>query len=420
MRPVPMRPVPMRTVTVVGASLAGLSAARALRAYGYDGRIEIVGAERHRPYDRPPLSKEFLAGTVAADDLALESAEDEALDLHWRLGRSAVQLEPANRAVVLDTGERLVADGVVVATGARARQFPGPRLAGVHTLRTLDDAVELRARLEPGVRLAVIGAGFIGAEVASTARRLGAEVTVVEAAPVPLAGPLGEEMGRVCAALHAENGVRLIAGAGGAVPVGAVPVDAIPVDAIPVDGGRVRAVRLADGTELPADLVVAGIGSVPCVDWLAGSGLRIDGGVLTDERCATAIPGVVAVGDCALSPSRYAGGLLRAEHWTHAQQQPAVAAATLLGHVHRPAPLADVPYFWSDQYGVRLQFAGHRRAGDIVEVTDGDLESRRFVAVYRRGARPAAPAVAVLAMNQSKPFARWRRELTRSTSPALA
>ena len=396
----------MRTVTVVGASLAGLSAARALRAYGYDGRIEIVGAERHRPYDRPPLSKEFLAGAVAADDLTLESTEDEALDLHWRLGRGAVQLDPANRAVVLDTGERLVADGVVVATGAKARQFPGPRLAGVHTLRTLDDAVELRARLEPGVRLVVIGAGFIGAEVASTARRLGAEVTVAEAAPVPLAGPLGEEMGRVCAALHAEHGVRLIAGAGGAVPVGDLPVD----------GGRVRAVRLADGTELPADLVVAGIGSVPCVDWLAGSGLSIDGGVLTDERCATAIPGVVAAGDCAVTPSRYAGGLVRAEHWTHAQQQPAVAAATLLGHDHRPAPLADLPYFWSDQYGVRLQFAGHRRAGDVVEITEGDLESRRFVAVYRRGAR----AVAVLAMNQPKPFTRWRRELVSSNSPALA
>jgi 3-phenylpropionate/trans-cinnamate dioxygenase ferredoxin reductase subunit len=408
----------MRAVTVVGASLAGLSAARALRAHGYDGRIEIVGAERHRPYDRPPLSKEFLAGTVAAEDLTLESAEDEALDLRWRLGCRAVRLDPADRAVVLDTGERLAGDGVVVATGAKARQFPGPQLAGVHTLRTLDDATRLRAGLRDGVKLIVIGAGFIGAEVASTARRLGAAVTVVEAAPIPLAGPLGEEMGRVCAALHAEHGVRLIAGAGGAVPVGALSVD----------GGRVRAVRLADGTELPADLVVVGIGAIPCVDWLAGSGLSIDGGVLTDERCATAIPGVVAVGDCAVAPSRYAGSLLRAEHWTHAQQQPAVAAATLLGRNHQPAPLAGVPYFWSDQYGVRLQFAGHRQAGDAVEVTEGDLESRRFVAVYRRGAGPAAGtatgtaprAVAVLAMNQPKPFARWRRELARSHAPALA
>lgn len=400
-----MRPVPMSAVTVVGASLAGLSAARALRAYGYDGRIQIVGAERYRPYDRPPLSKEFLRGAVAAEDLALESAEDRALDLHWRLGHAAIGLDPADRAVVLDTGERLVGDGVVVATGAKARQFPGPRLTGVHTLRTLDDALELRARLLPGTRLVVIGAGFIGAEVASTARRLGLDVTVVEAAPVPLAGPLGEEMGRVCAALHAEHGVRLIAGA---------------VDARPVGERRVRAVRLADGTELPADLVVAGIGSMPCVDWLIGSGLSIDGGVLTNERCGTAIPGVVAAGDCAVTQSRYAGGLLRTEHWTHAQQQPAVAAATLLGRDHQPTPLAGVPYFWSDQYGVRLQFAGHRRAGDIVEVIEGDLESRQFVAVYRRGGGPAARAVAVLAMNQSKPFARWRRELARSNAPALA
>lgn len=391
----------MRTVTVVGASLAGLSAARALRGHGYDGRIQIVGAEPHPPYDRPPLSKEFLAGAVAAASLALESAEDDALDLHWRLGRRAVRLNPADRAVVLDTGERLAGDGVVVATGAKARQLPGPRLAGTHTLRTLDDALELRAALRPGARLVVIGAGFIGAEVASTARRLGVEVTVVEAAPVPLAGPLGEEMGKVCAALHAEHGVRLVTGALGALPVG---------------DRRVRAVRLADGTELPADVVVTGIGSVPCVDWLAGSGLKTDGGVLTDERCATAIPGVVAVGDCAVAPNGYAGTLLRAEHWTHAQQQPAVAAATLLGRDHQLSPLAAVPYFWSDQYGVRLQFAGHRKAGDVVEVTDGDLDSRRFVAVYQRDGRP----VAVLAMNQPKPFARWRRELVRSHAPALA
>jgi 3-phenylpropionate/trans-cinnamate dioxygenase ferredoxin reductase component len=395
----------MRAVTVVGASLAGLSAARALRAHGYDGRIEIVGAERHRPYDRPPLSKEFLAGSVTADDLMLESAEDDALDLHWRLGRCAVRLDPADRSVVLDTGERLVSDGVVVATGASARQFPGPRLTGVHTLRTLDDALELGAGLRPGARLVVIGAGFIGAEVASTARRLGVEVTVVEAAPTPLAGPLGEEMGRVCAALHAEHGVRLITGAVGARPVGEL---------------RVRAVQLGDGTELPADMVVAGIGSTPCVGWLAGSGLSIEGGVATDERCATALPGVVAVGDCAVAPSGYADTPLRAEHWTHAQQQPAVAAATLLGREHRLPPLASVPYFWSDQYGVRLQFAGHRRAGDAVEVTEGDLDARRFVAVYRRGEGPAARAVAVLAMNQSKPFAGWRRELARSHAPALA
>jgi len=391
----------MRTVTVVGASLAGLSAARALRAHGYDGRIQIVGAERHRPYDRPPLSKEFLAGAVAAADLALEGDGDDGLDLHWRLGRRAVRLDPADRAVVLDTGERLAGDGVVIATGARARQLPGPRLVGVHTLRTLDDALKLRAALRPGARLVVIGAGFIGAEVASTARRLGVEVTVVGVAPTPLAGPLGEEMGTVCAALHAEHGVRLVTGAAGAQPAG---------------DRRVRAVRLADGTHLPADAVLIAIGSVPCTDWLAGSGLRTDGGVLTDERCATAIPGVVATGDCAVAPSGYAGTLLRGEHWTHAQQQPAVAAATLLGRDYRPPLLATVPYFWSDQYGVRLQFAGHRQAGDGVGVIEGDLESRRFVAVYRRGGRP----VAVLAMNQPRPFARWRRELASSHVPPLA
>ena len=384
----------MRTVTVVGASLAGLTAARALRAHGYDGRIQIVGAERHRPYDRPPLSKEFLAGAVARAHLALESEQDGALDLRWRLGRRAVRLDPADRAVILDTGERLAGDGVIVATGAKARQLPGPRLPGVHTLRTLDDALEPRAALRPGARLVVIGAGFIGTEVASTARGLGLDVTVVTSGRTPLAGPLGHEMGTVCAALHAEHGVRLVTGAARAVPVG---------------DRRVRAVRLADA-DLPADIVVAGIGSVPCVDWLAGSGLRIDGGVLTDGRCATAIPGVVAVGDCAVAPSDYSGALLRDGHWTHAQQQPAVAAATLLNREYRLPPVARVPYFWSDQYGARLQFAGQRRAGDTVEATEGDLDSRRFVAVYRRSGRP----VAVLAMNQPKPFARWRRELAAS------
>jgi NADPH-dependent 2,4-dienoyl-CoA reductase/sulfur reductase-like enzyme len=391
----------MRTVTVVGASLAGLSAARALRAHGFDGRIVIVGAERHQPYDRPPLSKDFLGGALPAAELDLLTEDDEALDLRWRLGQSAVRLDPRGRAVVLDTGERLVGDAVVIATGARARQLPGPRLAGVHTLRTLDDACALRTELVSGARLVVIGAGFIGAEVASTARGLGLDVTVVEAAPTPLAGPLGEEMGAVCAGLHADHGVRLLTGVGDAALVGEQ---------------RVRAVRFPDGAELPAEVVVVGIGALPCVDWLTGSGLTIDSGVLTDERCATALPAVVATGDCAVTPSSYTGTLLRAEHWTHALKQPTVAAATLLGRDHQQPPVAAVPYFWSDQYGVHLQFAGHRRPGDVVEVTEGDLDSRNFLALYRRAGRP----VGVLAMNQPKSFGRWRRELARAATPAAA
>lgn len=391
----------MRSVTIIGASLAGLSAARALREQSYDGPITLVGDESRPAYDRPPLSKEFLAGTMSEADIALGTPEDDALGLRWRLGRSAVRLDRAGAAVVLDDGERIVSDGVVIATGARARQLPGPARHGLHTLRTLEDARALRAELRPGSRLLVIGAGFIGSEIASTARSLGVQVTVVEIMATPLAGPLGTEMGAVCAALHAEHGVRLITGAGTAELAGDT---------------RVRAVRLADGRELPADLVVVGIGAVPCVGWLAGSGLPVNGGVLTDEWCATAAPGVVAVGDCASSRNRYTRGVLRLEHWTNAQRQPAIAAATLLGREVASPATAMVPYFWSDQYGCRLQFAGHRRQGDQVHVVEGRPDERRFVAVYRRGESP----VAVFAMNQPKEFTRWRRQLAAAMAPVGA
>ncbi|GAA3817184.1 NAD(P)/FAD-dependent oxidoreductase [Amycolatopsis tucumanensis] len=379
----------MRVIAIAGASLAGLSTARALREAGFDGRVVVVGDEPHRPYDRPPLSKEFLAGTMSAADLALES-DDEDLDVDWRLGARAVALDPALRTIVLDSGERITCDGVVLATGARARRLPGSPLAGVHTLRTLDDAIALRAELVPGARLVVIGAGFIGAEVASTARGLGLAVTVVEQQAVPLAGPLGVELGGVCAALHGEHGVELITGVGVAGLTGAE---------------RVRSVHLTDGRELPADVVVVGVGAVPNTEWLAGSGLDAERGVRTDARCATGIPSVVAVGDCAVSHNPFAGAEIRLEHWTNALEQPATAAATLLGHEQPPSPRA--PYFWSDQYGARLQFAGHRREGDRMEVVDGDPAARRFTAVFRRGDRP----VAVFAMNQPKVFGRWRREL---------
>lgn len=379
----------MRTVTIVGASLAGLSAARALRAQSYDGRIVVVGDEKHEPYDRPPLSKDFLLGKTTVADLALSTADDQALDLDWRLGATALWLDPARRAVGLDTGEELVSDGVILATGARARTLRGSALVDVHTLRSLDDAVALRADLQKGGPVVVIGAGFIGAEVASVARALGLDVTVVEARPTPLAEPLGQEMGAHVAALHADHGTRLITG------VGVVGL---------VGGARVRAVRLADGRELPAATVVVGVGATPNVEWLAGS-VDLGPGVRTDAWCATSVPGVVAVGDCASSYNRFAGEVVRLEHWTNALQQPEVAAATLLGRKANPRLAA--PYFWSDQYGVRLQFAGHRRPGDAVEIVDGDVDARSFVAVYRRGERP----VAVLSLNQPKLFGRLRRQL---------
>jgi NADPH-dependent 2,4-dienoyl-CoA reductase/sulfur reductase-like enzyme len=379
------------TVAVVGASLAGLSAARALREQSYEGRIVVVGDEAHAPYDRPPLSKDFLAGTASLDDIALRTDDDADLGLEWRLGTTAVGLDRPSRSVRLRDGSEIRADGVVLATGARARRLPGSEgLAGVHVLRSLDDALALRGDLAAADRLVLIGAGFIGAEVASTARTLGLEVTVVETQPVPLAGPLGAEMGGVCAGLHADHGTRLLTGTGVARLVGT---------------GRVEAVELTDGPLLPADVVVVGIGAVPNIEWLADSGVTLGNGVLIDERGATNVPGVVAVGDCAATWSRSAERHVRIEHWTNALEQPATAVATLLG-TGAPAP-APVPYFWSDQYGARIQFAGSRREGDIARVVEGDCADRCFLAVYERDGDP----VAVLGMNQPRLFTRWRRQL---------
>jgi NADPH-dependent 2,4-dienoyl-CoA reductase/sulfur reductase-like enzyme len=385
------------TVAVVGASLAGLSAARALREQSYDGRIVVIGDEVHAPYDRPPLSKDFLAGTASLDDISLGAPDDEGLDLEWRLGTTAVGLDRPGRSVRLHDGSEIQADGVVLATGARARRLPGSEgLEGVHVLRSLDDAIALRVDLASAGRLVVIGAGFIGAEVASTARKLGLDVTVVETQPVPLAGPLGAEMGLVCSELHTDHGTRLLTGTGVAGLVGT---------------GRVEAVELTDGTRLPADAVVVGIGAVPNIEWLADCGVALGSGVLTDARGATNIPGVVAVGDCAATWSPPSERHVRIEHWTNALEQPATAVGTLLG-TGEPAP-TPVPYFWSDQYGVRIQFAGSRREGDVARVVEGSCADRSFLVVYERDDEP----VAVLGMNQSRLFTRWRRQL-RAAVPA--
>jgi 3-phenylpropionate/trans-cinnamate dioxygenase ferredoxin reductase component len=388
----------MRTVAVVGGSLAGLSAARALREQGYDGRIVVVGEEDLFPYDRPPLSKEFLAGKIELEDLALTTPADDAeLDLEWRLGDPATGLDRGASAVVLASGREVPADGVVVATGARARTLSGAVLDGVHTLRTADDAAALRRDLVVSRRLVVIGGGFIGAEVASTASDLGLEVTVIESDPVPLGRVLGADLAATCAEMHRDNGVHLITGEMVTGLAG---------------NGRVRAVHLSGGRTEPADVVVVGIGAVPNVEWLAGSGIEHDHrGVWTDAAGATNVPQVVAAGDCAFSHCAHAGAAVRHEHWTNAVQQPAAAVATLLGTT--PAPPTP-PYFWSDQYGARLQFAGHRLPTDTVEIIDGDPADRRFVAGYRRHGE----LVAVFAMNQPKLFGRWRRQLSPRVVPA--
>lgn len=384
-----MRP-DARTVAVIGASLAGLSAARALRAQGYDGRLVLVGEEDHPPYDRPPLSKAFLLGGASEADLALTAPEDADLGLEWQLGRRAEHLDAAAGLVRLAGGEELRADGIVLATGARARRLLGTDgLDGVHVLRSLEDARALREALPAAAHVVIVGAGFIGAEVASAARALRREVTVVEALPVPLAGVLGPEMGAACARLHGDHGVRLLTGTGVARLRGRQRVDAV---------------ELLDGRVLPADLVVVGIGAAPAVEWLAGSGLRISGGVLTGADGATGIPGVVAVGDCATPYDPVLGTHVRVEHWTHALEQPAAAAAVLLGRTPPPPAL---PYFWSDQYGHTIQYAGRHAAGDTVRVVEGDPGQHSFLAVYEREGRP----VAALGMDQPRLFTGLRRQL---------
>ncbi|WP_432585772.1 FAD-dependent oxidoreductase [Streptomyces sp. HD1123-B1] len=396
----------MRTVTVVGASLAGLHAARGLRSHGFDGRLVIVGEERHRPYDRPPLSKEFLTRPGDPDGdpvpLALTDPEDEAeLDAEWLLGVRAEALDPAAGEVRLAGGRTVRTDGVVIATGAAPRALRATALPGVHTLRTLDDAARLRAELRAGAaRAVVIGAGFIGAEVASSCAALGLDVTVVEAAPLPLVPQLGTELAGVCAALHRTSGVTLLCGTQVATLRGT---------------DRVTGVELADGRVLPADVVIVGIGVRPVTGWLEGSGLAIEDGVLCDEGCVTALPNVVAVGDVARLARPGTARTVRAEHWTSGMEQGGVAARNLLAG-STVEPFTALPYFWSDQYGARIQYAGRRDPGDTVRIDEGDPADpgAGLLAVYERDGSPTA----VLGINRPRPFMRLRRELARAPQPA--
>ena len=380
----------IRSVLVVGAGLAGQATARALRRQDFDGRITVVGDEPELPYDRPPLSKEFLAGRMTEADLALAGPGND-LDVEWVLGTRAVGLDPAACRVELAVGGRLDADAVIVATGSRARPWPGPQLAGMHTLRTLADARALRAELLPGSRLVVIGAGFIGAEVASTAKSLGVDVTILEAAPTPLSGPLGGLIGTAVAGLHERHGVHLHCG---------VPVAEL------VGTDRVSAVRLVDGREFPADVVVVGVGALPNVEWLAASGLDVSAGLVCSAVGATDAPGVYGVGDGAAWFDPAYGRSVRVEHWTDSRDRPAAAVEDLLG---RPSSSRlRPPYFWSDQYGVRIQFAGHRRGDEEVTVEAGSADTGDLLAVYRRSGQP----VAVLGMNQTTAFMRIRKSLS--------
>lgn len=403
-------PLPLDgTVAVVGASLAGLRAAQALREGGFTGSLVMVGEERHLPYDRPPLSKQVLAGTwppertTLADETALR---DLGVDL--RLGRRATALDADARRLTLDDGTQLAADGIVLATGARPRRLPGTD--GRHdvlVLRTLDDAERLRTAIEqagPGCRVVVVGAGFIGSEVAATCAGLGCEVVVLEALQTPLEPALGELIGAACGALHLRHGVELRTGASVA-----------SIDAAPGPRSSRHTVQLADGGSVAADVVVVGIGVIPNTQWLDGSGLEVADGVVCDAALFAA-DGVVGAGDLARWSWRHHGEeqSVRIEHWEVASQMGVAAAKSLLAGRAAAVPFDPVPYFWSDQYGLRIQVLGHPEPTDQVAVIDGrlDADDGKFVAIYGR----AGKLTAALAISRPRQLMAFRPLLVAGAS----
>lgn len=347
----------------------------------------MIGQETHPAYSRPALSKQFLLDPAKSPaDLYLPFGDD--LAVGSLAGRAATGLDLALSEVTLDDGERVRYDGLVIATGSVPRRLPGLRreeagLPGVHQLRTVDDAVRLRAELARSPRVAVIGAGFIGCEVAAAARALGLDVTLIDAAPLPLRQPLGRAAATAVRDLHAEHGTRLRLGA--------------TVQRL-VGGRAVEAVLLATGEAVPADLVVIGVGVSPATDWLRGSGLRVADGVVCDANCrAVGAPSVVAAGDVARWHNPLFGELMRVEHWSNATAQADSAVRALLSP-GAERPYAEVPYFWSEQYGVRLQFVGKRAPGDDGRLVRGDVAARSFVIAYQERGR----IVGALAVNRPR------------------
>ena len=367
------------TIVVVGASLAGLRAAEEIRHEGHAGPVIIMGDELHAPYDRPPLSKQVLAGTWAVERIHHHAPDKlDTLGLEFHLGRRALSLDTEAQILASGDGSELHYDGLIVATGAHPRALPGTEgMPGVHVLRTLDDCLAIRADLDsagPGAWVVVIGAGFIGSEVAATCHGLGARVSVVEALPTPLAGVLGPQMGEACAQLHRDQGVVVLTG------VGVDRVTSHPGGPTPL------VVHLADGTDLEADLVVVGIGVVPAVEWLADSGLSLDNGVVCTDTLFAA-DNVVAAGDVARWTQPRTGEKLRVEHWTNAAEGGAASARNLLAGSASAQPYDPIPFFWSDQYQTKIQMIGLAGRDDEVVVVEGSVDEGKLVALYRRGDR---------------------------------
>lgn len=385
------------SVVIVGASLSGLRTAEALRMRGHQEGITLIGAEAELPYDRPPLSKEHLApGPPPEPVLLRKEAAYAELDLDLRLGVRATGADLAARRVRTDDGEEVPFDHLVVATGGHARRARiADGLAGFHVVRTRADADALRADLDANPRVVVLGGGFIGAEVAASARARGLDVTMVEALPAPLSRALGDRVGDLLARAHRENGVDVRCG---------VTVEQAR------GGDRVEQVVLSDGTVLAADVVVMGLGVTPAVEWLAGSGLDLTDGVLCDARLrAVGHEAVFAVGDVARWPNATTGATARVEHWTSANEHADAVASTLTG---TPREAASVPYVWSDQYGRRIQIVGRPRPDDAVTVVE-DPEGRHLAAYERNGR-----LVAVMGVGSARAIARARRAVASGTVPA--
>jgi NADPH-dependent 2,4-dienoyl-CoA reductase/sulfur reductase-like enzyme len=380
----------LNRIAVVGASLAGLRAVEFIRRSKFRGELVLIGDEEHLPYDRPPLSKEVLRGEWDPGRLALRRGSYDDLDLHVVLGRAAVSLDTDARELRLEGDHRIAFDGMLIATGGRVRTLPNqPRVAGVHTLRTIDDALAIRAAMRTRPRVAVIGAGFIGAEVAASACQSGLEVTMVEALEAPLAQSLGPRLGRILQDAHERRGVKVHCGR--------------RVDGF---GGkeRIESLLLDDGTELECDLVVVGIGVSPSVSWLEGSAVELEDGVRCDETLASSVPGIVAAGDVASWYNPLFEERMRIEHWTNAVEQARHAVSTLLAAPGEATPFGSVPMFWSDQFDIKIQGVGKPKPTDELILTGGTAESERFIALYGRAGR----LVAAVAFNQPAKLIRLR------------
>jgi 3-phenylpropionate/trans-cinnamate dioxygenase ferredoxin reductase subunit len=374
------------TIAIVGASLTGASAAATLREEGFDGRVVLLGAEPELPYDRPPLSKAYLRGATPFEKTLLRPAEFyREKDIELRLSTTVTCVDAEKRRLELVGGERLDFDSVLIATGGRNRRFPIPGLdlPGVYDLRTVADADRIREVIAPGRRAVVVGLGFIGAEVASSLRECGVEVVAIEPFKTPLFRALGAEIGGVVEGLHRDHGVDMILG------------DAVSA----FEGsGRVERVVTTSGRRVECDFAVFGLGIEPAADVVAGSGVRVDNGIVVDELCRTNVPGVFAAGDVANHYHPVCGRQMRVEHWQNGVKQGAAAARSMLG---RGQPYDEVHWFWSDQYDANIQYAGFHAAWDQI-VVRGSLAERKFLAFFLTAGRVES----AVAINQGRDLRR--------------